>query len=144
MKHTKYPIRGILACLLAILIFVFIFPSDVQAATQGNYTYTTANGAATITKCSTSASGKITLPNTLGGYPVTAIGASAFSGCTRLTEVIIPAGVTSIGSSAFNGCTKLAQVTIPDSVTSIGTKAFYGCTALNSVTIPGGVMWENL
>ena len=56
-----------LACLLVILIFVFIFPSDAQAATQGNYTYTTANGAATITKCSTSASGKITLPNTLGG-----------------------------------------------------------------------------
>ena len=99
MKHTKHPIRGILACLLVILIFVFIFPSDAQAATQGNYTYTTANGAATITKCSTSASGKITLPNTLGGYPVTAIGASAFSGCTRLTEVIIPAGVTSIGGS---------------------------------------------
>ena len=139
MKHTKHPIRGILACLLAILIFVFIFPSDVQAATQGNYTYPTANGAATITKCNTSASGQITLPNTLGGYPVTAIGASAFSGCTRLTEVIIPAGVTSIGGSAFNGCTKLAKVTIPDSVTSIGTKAFYGCTALNSVTIPGGV-----
>jgi hypothetical protein len=70
---------------------------------------------------------------------VTSIGASAFSGCTGLTNVTIPAGVTSIGVNAFYGCTGLTGMTIPSSVTSIGNYAFYGCTGLTSVTIPASV-----
>ena len=31
------------------------------------------------------------------------IGASAFSGCTKLTSLVIPAGIESIGDNAFNG-----------------------------------------
>ncbi|MBE6958151.1 MAG: leucine-rich repeat domain-containing protein [Ruminococcaceae bacterium] len=67
------------------------------------------------------------------------IGSSAFSGCTRLTSVVIPASVTSIGSSAFSGCSSLTSITIPDSVTSIGNDAFRDCTSLSSVAIGNGV-----
>lgn len=38
--------------------------------------------------------------------------------------------VTAIGSSAFVGCSDLTSVTIPNSVTSIGVSAFDYCTAL--------------
>ena len=70
---------------------------------------------------------------------VTAIGGSAFYGCTNLTNVTIPSGVTKIDSSTFQGCTSLTSVTIPSGVTAIGYSAFEGCTSLASITIPSGV-----
>lgn len=83
--------------------------------------------------------GELVIPDTLGGYPVTAISGDAFRNCTGLTSVTIPEGVTSIGGSAFSGCTGLTNVTIPEGVTIIGGGAFYGCTSLTSVTIPDSV-----
>jgi len=63
----------------------------------------------------------------------------AFSGCTGLTNISIPAGVTTIGWSAFDGCTGLTSIAIPSSVTSIKESAFRGCTSLTNVTIPASV-----
>ena len=70
---------------------------------------------------------------------VTSIGEGAFSGCSGLTSVIIPDGVRFIGWYAFSGCSGLTSVTIGNSVTSIGQYAFYRCSGLTSVTIPDGV-----
>ena len=44
---------------------------------------------ATITDCQETASGEITIPSTLGGYPVTGIGSTAFYKCVNITSVII-------------------------------------------------------
>ena len=44
-------------------------------------------------------------------YPVKAIGNNAFSGCTGLTSLTIPASVRVIRLEAFNGCTNLTSVT---------------------------------
>ena len=70
---------------------------------------------------------------------VTTIGAQAFSGCTSLASIEIPASVTSIGNFAFWGCTSLTSIELPASVTSIGAAAFNGCTSLESITIPASV-----
>ena len=70
---------------------------------------------------------------------VTSIGSCAFSGCSGLTSITIPASVTSIGDSAFSDCSGLTSITIPDSVTSIGYSAFSGCNGLASITIPDSV-----
>lgn len=67
------------------------------------------------------------------------IGASAFSNCIGITNVIISNSVTSIESSAFQSCSKLTSITIPNSVTSIGSYAFASCTSMTSAIIGDGV-----
>ena len=70
---------------------------------------------------------------------VTAIGSSAFSGCSSLSSIVIPEGVNELGSSAFSGCTKATSVSLPNSITSIGSSAFENCSSITSITIPEGV-----
>ena len=91
----------------------------------------------------TAPEGALTIPATVTNedteYSVTSIGSSAFSSCTSLKAVTIPASVTNIGSSAFSSCYNLKAVTIPASVTNIGSSAFSWCSRLTAVTIPEGV-----
>lgn len=66
------------------------------------------------------------------------IGEGAFSGCKKLTGVVLD-GVTTIGVNAFRGCSGLGSITIPDSVTSLGSNAFSSCTGLTAVTVPDSI-----
>ena len=66
-----------------------------------------------ISNVDTNLVGNITLPSEYQGKPVTAIGSSAFSGCSNLTSIVIPDSVTSIGAGAFSGCSSLESITIP-------------------------------
>jgi hypothetical protein len=89
------------------------------------WSYRVSNGEAEIyndydTAIPTSTNGAITIPSTLGGYPVTSIGDYAFYECGRLSSVTIPEGVTSIGDYAFEDCWKLKKLDIPSTVKSIG------------------------
>ena len=85
----------------------------------------------------------------------------AFSDCTALTSIEIPASVETIEAAAFKGCSKLATVTfekasqlktistafsscpiisieIPASVETIEASAFRGCSKLATVTFEKG------
>jgi len=162
--------KKILSMALAIILAIGIIPlmaGTASAAQEGDYYYTVVDGEATITGYN-GPGGDITIPNELGGCPVTKIGewafndwnykhtgrsltgvnipsgvtiigAGAFDFCPTLVSVNIPNTVKSIGNSAFNYCPQLTSITIPDSVTSIGEEAFYGCYALTGVTIPSSV-----
>ena len=109
--------------------------------------YTATNGAATILNLSngkyvaavdTSLRGTLEIPAEIGGNAVVEIGERAFSGCSSLTDIIIPFGVEKIGSYAFAGCTSLAPgITIPDSVESLGSYVFTNCPALKIVRYQG-------
>ena len=76
----------------------------------------------------------ITLPET-----VKAIGASAFTNCSRLQKIHIPEGVTSIGASAFAGCKKLKQLVLPAGLQEIPEQLCNLCEALDSVRLPAGL-----
>jgi len=129
---------GVLATLTACLLLLALLCS-ASAAETWCYTYTVTDGEATITSCDTSISGDVTIPEILGGCPVTAIDSWAFEGCVSLTGITIPESVTDIGACAFYNCTKLTNAAIPGSVSTIGDQAFDGCTGLTGVTMGNGV-----
>ncbi len=70
---------------------------------------------------------------------LTAIGASAFLGCSSLTNIGIPNSVTIIGSSVFEGCKSLTSVNIPCSVTTLENRLFYSCEHLKKVVFPNSI-----
>lgn len=118
-----------------------------NTADYGGYTwtYTAGGGTATITTgsydspaISPNPTGAVTIPMTLGGYEVKAIGNGAFYG-TGLTRISSWGNVASIGKYAFFRCASLTSVSIPDAVTSVDLHAFGDCDNLTSLTIGSGV-----
>ena len=134
-------IKRLAALLIMLCILATMLPQVAYAASTSDLTFSlNADGNSySVTDCSGSASGSLTIPATYNGKPVTSIGSSAFWGCSSLTSIEIPDGVTSIGDRAFYYCSSLTNITIPDSVTSIGQLAFYNCSSLISITIPDSV-----
>lgn len=104
-------------------------------ATKNGLIYAIKNGEAIITGYTEALSGNTVIPDTIDGYPVTAIGGYAFIDCDRLKSVTIPDSIIAIGEYAFIDCDGLTSVTIPDSVTAIGNHAFSDCYGLTSITI---------
>jgi len=70
------------------------------------------------------------------GSAATNSSTGAFSGCSALKSLALPAGTTEIGKYAFYECTALETATLGSSVTKIENYAFGYCYALKSVTIP--------
>lgn len=130
-------LRTKLTVMLLAILMLLGAANVALAAKEGDFEYKIENGTAIITDYTGKAK-ELTIPATLGGKPVTAIGEFAFCDCTSLITVIIPDSVTLIDDNAFRQCTSLTNVDIPDSVTFIGG-AFYGCTSLRTVIIPDSV-----
>ncbi len=72
-------------------------------------------------------SGSIVIPETVENdditYTVTAVGESAFEGCTGVTNLSLPATVRSIGSYCFYNC-NFTSLQLPDSLRTLGDHAF--------------------
>ena len=140
---------------------MLVFSPVASAESSGGWVYEVINGGALIVGYDGPA-GDITVPSSIGGYPVTelnrelfmdnksitgiiiadsvfSIGGNAFSGCTNLTKIKLPSSLKTIGPWTFFECKKLTSLTIPANVTSIGNAAFRGCEKLGSITIPNKV-----
>jgi len=70
-------------------------------------------GKLSITDCSTSAYGNITVPDKIEGFPVTSIKTKAFENCKMITGIFIPDSVTEMGDAILTGCTGLLELEIP-------------------------------
>ena len=58
---------------------------------------------------------------------------------------MIPDSVTTIGMNAFSGCTGLTSVTIPAGVIEIDMNAFASCSSLTTVNYKGTQeQWEQI
>ena len=67
------------------------------------------------------------------------LGASAFEGCSSLTNVVLRKGITEVGIKAFKFCKALKEVNVPEGVTKLGNYAFHYCTALETVVLPASL-----
>ena len=68
------------------------------------------------------------------------IGAYAFYGCKKLTEITIPSRVMTIAKGAFANCDSIKHLGLSGTyLTNIGAEAFSGCCALTEIDIPIGV-----
>lgn len=118
-------------CVAAVL-FIFMrggLPLAAESTSDG-LVYEVSGGAVTITDYTGSASA-LTIPSSIGGVPVTAIGAFAFDGSSSLVRVTVPSSVVRIGEGAFRNCTSLAAVSIPVQTTSLGAYVFDGCPSVD-------------
>ena len=139
---------GRFVLLAAALLFAWGLRADTATVDGYTYTYSVTDGKVTIgtgtineTAISPRPTGHVTVPSSLGGFPVVGIGEYAFYNCYELEGVTIPEGVAAIGEYAFWNCFRLEGVTIPESVTSIGQYAFQWCVGLKSVHISSLTAW---
>src|ERR1019366_3184801 len=84
-KQSPAVKTGFVIKLLPVVLLLTL-PAVVQAQ---DFTYTTNNGAITITAY-TGPGGEVTIPSATNGYPVTSIGDNAFGSCYFLISVTIP------------------------------------------------------
>lgn len=91
-----------------------------------------------ISKCDPHAE-EVKIPEKYRGLPVVGVAHGAFSGCSRLTSIVLPETVTVIESDAFYGCSGLTEFVIPAGVTELGDGAFTNCKKLTSIVIPEGI-----
>ena len=120
-------------------IFTFVLNDDGQS-------YTVTGLVKPIGEFEMPDDGKMKIPASYNGLPVTKIGESAFESRTDIVgSVVISEGIFSIGASAFYDCSALIEVYFPSTIENIesglfgGSGAFGNCIALETIIIPDGV-----
>lgn len=139
-------LKGVFSAISAAAVLLTAAPAaafaldPLHTAKAGGVTYSFAisDGGAEIISVS-GASGVITVPEELEGYPIVSIGENAFFGASELEFAYLPDTLENIGASAFMGCLSMTQLNIPDSVKTIGKSAFMSCNELTTVCIGSGV-----
>ena len=144
VKAQKWHLVGFAALSITTAVW-----ADTQTVGGYTWTYRIINGTAEIfnnysVAISPNPTGSITIPNKLGGKPVTCIGKYAFFRCSEISSVTIPEGIRTIDDGAFDCCSKLSRVVLPDGVESIGSVAFAYCYGLKEMILPNSVTNVNV
>ena len=97
-KHALLLLPVITALLL------FCFAVSANADTEGIFTYYVANDQATVTAITPENGDTVVIPDTLGGYPVTALSgnSSILSSAYIVDNLVIPESVVSIANLTFS------------------------------------------
>ena len=121
----------LLPVLLITVLCVLALPScgGYREYRRGAYRYTVENGEATITEYIGS-DADVTVPDTIGGKPVVAIGTDAFADQLTLKSVTLPDSVTRIEFGAFFRCGALESVTLGEGIREIDALVFSHCDKL--------------
>ena len=127
-----------------VLSEIGVMNANAAALSENGFTYTVSGSSATITKYSGTDT-TLTIPSTIGGYPVTAVGSGSCLVSTTnkgktVTRIVISEGVTKIGAYAFSYFKNTESVSLPSTLTEIGDYAFSSLPKLTSITLPNGLV----
>lgn len=105
----KKIIAALLACALLLLSALQPISSRAAETVPEGLKYSVANNAVTVTDYTGTATA-LQIPSEIQGYPVTAIGHTAFSYCQSLRSVTVPDSVTAMGENVFYNCEALISI----------------------------------
>ncbi len=128
----------LLFCLMLSFFQTSAFAEGAKQQKEGIFTFLVEDGYATITNVD-DVKKIVSVPDTLGGVPVTALAGGAFGGSVMIEEVLLPATITSIESMCFSYCTELSKVTLPKKLTRLENGVFNHCSKLRDISIPESV-----
>ena len=126
---SKFFLRG---KTLGFFLLLIVSPAAVRA----DFTFTTNNGAITITQY-TGSDANVVIPDTTNGLKVTTVGSQAFFQANSMTTLTLGTNVTTLMPNAVFQCPALTTVTIPPSVTNIADGPFYDCKGLTTMSLTG-------
>ena len=112
--------------------------SEVQADLENtDFIYTVKDGSVEITGYKGSAA-EVVIPDKIDGKKVISVGEAAFKQNKEITKMTIPGTVTSLQYESFSGCTNLTEVVVPKSgeLLTIAEQSFYSCSKLKSFDMP--------
>ena len=125
----KRRLSVILALVLIANLCLLYLPSCTRRVIEyqfGDYRYTVETQEVTITEYSGDAT-DVTVPESIDGMPVVAIGRSAFHNCDKMKSLTLPDSVIKIGGLAFNKCYSLEHVTLGRGIREIDYSPFANC-----------------
>lgn len=108
-------------------------PSANTSFSSGGGVLFDKNGA-TLLLCPAALAGTYSIPSAVSN-----LAPGAFSHCTALTTVTIPAALGSVGVEVFYYASGIKNLVIPEGITAIGSWAVAGCTGLGDVTLPASL-----
>ncbi len=82
---------------------------------------------------------ELTVPETVDGQTVTALGSYCFLYVDGITTVILPDTLERIEYCAFSGCRDLRGIFLPEGIREIGSDSFQDCASLEAICIPSTV-----
>lgn len=123
--------KKIISVFLSVIIVLSVCSFSAFSLVSGKYSYIVENGKAVITGYSGTES-VLSVPNTLSGYSVFAIGNGAFRNNKYLTSITIPEGVCEIRADAFNSCTALSKISLPSTILRFGENAIKNTAYYNN------------
>lgn len=130
---------GFMTLLLGTTLLFHMNAKAEITGTYEDYTYTANDetSEATITGYIGTET-ELTIPSTVDGYKVTAIGVSAFKSNATIKSVLIPSSVRTIEGLAFEWCESLEKVIIENGCITIESRAF-ACGNLSYIEVPESV-----
>lgn len=124
--------------LLFVGLLAVLCPASADEETKDGVTYTytvSDDGNATITGADLGSVTDVTIPNSLGGHPVTTLKQYCFA-LKNIRSVTFEEGITTLDDACFMFCSALESVVLPQSITWIGNMCFENTVKLKYAVIP--------
>ena len=140
---SRRQLKHVINVSLIVFIYILAFSGVKMVAAQQTeqsiqFYYDVIDGGAVITGADIVPE-EMVIPGTIDGYPVKAVGESAFIYNQNLKSVVFPNSILSINKQAFFGCSSLEKGVMGEGLSEIGENCFNGCSALRDIKLPGSL-----